>query len=858
MKSRCLDRLRFTWLAVVAVGVSSVTMPSLWAGEPWDAAEMDWPHWRGPEMNGISREKNLPTTWEPGGENIVWEREDLAGRSTPVVMDGLLYTIVRHKPGTKLEGEKVVCVDAATGKTKWESIFNVFLSDVPDTRVGWSSVIADPETNKVFALGVCGYFLCLDAKTGETLWSHSLSEEYGLLSTYGGRTNFPMTYKNLVIISAVVIGYGDMAKPAHRFVAFDQRNGQPVWFEGTALLPEDTTYSSPVLTAFDGEAAMVFASGDGGVHAFQPETGKNIWTYNVSARGINTTPVIAGNTVICGHSEENLDTTKMGALFAIDGTKKGNITKTGEIWRQAEWFVGKSSPIVVDGRVYGCEDTGTMIIADLETGKKIDEVRLGGPMRSSPIYADGKIYILTENGRWWVFKPTEDGVETVERARLRIGESYGSLIVSHGRIYIPTTYGLYCIASPDSEPEADPRPEPPTITPISDDDQPAIAAVVPVESVLRPGQKQEFQIRLYNERGQYLGLADENHPAKLTLTGAGKIGDDGQTYLAPAGNDVVAATVIAKIGDVEADARVRTFPKFPWKFTFDNGVIPEPWVGVRYRHIVIDYNLFRELNQADSQTAQLYLAVMTSFTNGNPKQAVYDDSTPRKTWSDFVAFLGIGESAGNVEAATKALGPALQTLKDKGVISSSKFERWEKEIGASKLAGVRLTVDRGPRKIEGNGVMVKISTIPKGQRSQGWIGPIEHANYTIEADVMGHAKDDKLPDIGIIAQRYTMDMMGASQQLQIRTWPPQLRMAKTINFAWKPKTWYTMKLQASVEGEKAVLRGKVWERDQEEPKEWLLEAIDESPNVIGSPGVFGNAKDSEVFYDRIEVYPNEG
>lgn len=845
-------------LAVFTVSASSMMTPSLSAGEPWDAPEMDWPHWRGPEMNGISREKNLPTTWEPGGENVVWEREDLAGRSTPVVMNGLLYTIVRDKPGTKLEGEKVVCVDAATGKTKWESIFNVFLSDVPDTRVGWSSVIADPETNKVFALGVCGYFLCLDAQTGETLWSHSLSEEYGLLSTYGGRTNFPMTYKNLVIISAVVIGYGDMAKPAHRFVAFDQRNGQPVWFEGTRLLPEDTTYSSPVLTAFDGEAALVFASGDGGVHAFQPETGKTTWTYNVSARGINTTPVIAGNTVICGHSEENLDTTKMGALFAIDGTKKGNITKSGEVWRQAEWFVGKSSPIVIDGRVYACEDTGTMIIADLETGKKIDDVRLGGPMRSSPIYADGKIYLLTENGRWWVFKPSEDGVETVERARLRIGESYGSLIVSHGRIYIPTTYGLYCIASADAEPEADPRPEPPTITPISDDDQPAVAAVVPVESVLKPGQKQEFQIRLYNERGQYLGLSGQNHPAKLSLSGAGSIADDSYTYIAPAGNDVTAATVMATIGDVTATARVRTFPPFPWNFTFDNGVIPEPWVGVRYRHIVIDYNLFRELNQADPQTAQLYLALMTSFTNGNPKQAVYDDSTPRKTWTDFVAFLGIGQSAGSVEESSKTLGPALQTLKEKGVIAGSKFERWEKEFGDAKLAGVRLTVDRGPRKIEGNGVMVKISTIPKGQRSQGWIGPIDHANYTIEADIMGAAKAGKLPDMGLIAQRYTIDLMGASQQLQIRTWPPQLRMAKTMSFEWKPDTWYTMKLQSSVEGDKAVLRGKVWERDQAEPKEWMLEAIDESPNVIGSPGVFGNAKDSEVFYDRIQVYSNEG
>ena len=139
----------------------------------------------------------------------------------------------------------------------------------------------------------------------------------------------PITYKNLVIISAVIIGWGDMAKPAHRFMAFDQRNGEMVWFNGTRLLPDDTTYSGPVLTAFNGEPAMVFASGDGGVYAFQPETGKQIWSYDVSARGISTTPLVVGDKVICGHNQENLDTTKMGALFCLDGTQPRADHRTG-------------------------------------------------------------------------------------------------------------------------------------------------------------------------------------------------------------------------------------------------------------------------------------------------------------------------------------------------------------------------------------------------------------------------------------------------------------------------------------------------------------------------------------------------
>ncbi|VAX35640.1 probable serine/threonine protein kinase related protein, partial [hydrothermal vent metagenome] len=164
---------------------------------------------------------------------------------------------------------------------------------------------------------------------------------------------------------------------------------------------------------------------------------------------------------------------------------------------------------------------------------------------------------------------------------------------------------------------------------------------------------------------------------------------------------------------------------------------------------------------------------------------------------------------------------------------------------------------RGSRKIDGNGVMVKIKTIPKGTRSQSWMGPPDLKNYTISADVRTAMKDGKMPDVGLIGQRYTFDMMGASQQLQIRTWPPQLRMAKTVPFQWKPNVWYRMKMKTSVENGKAVLRGKVWERDKKEPKGWLLEAFDPVPNRTGSPGLFGNAKDAEIFYDNIVIQKNK-
>ena len=226
--------------------VSTLILPSVTLAAESDL--LDWPHWRGPEQNGISREIGLVDELDPRRDNVLWRRDDLGGRCTPIVMGGKLYTIVGAELGTPRQGEKIVCLDAASGETVWENRINVFLSDVPAERTGWASCIGDPTTGRIYALGVCGLFQCLDGDTGETIWSQSLHEEYGLLSTYGGRTNFPIVFEDLVIVSAVIIGWGDSARPTHRFLAFNKESGEIIWFAGTRPLPYDTTYSTPFLT----------------------------------------------------------------------------------------------------------------------------------------------------------------------------------------------------------------------------------------------------------------------------------------------------------------------------------------------------------------------------------------------------------------------------------------------------------------------------------------------------------------------------------------------------------------------------------------------------------------------------------
>ncbi|QDT33291.1 PQQ-like beta-propeller repeat protein [Thalassoglobus polymorphus] len=829
-------------------------------------AEENWPYWRGPDFTNTSAEKNLPAEWDPkGGEgsNVIWA-EHYPTRSTPTLMNDKLYILTTAHPEDESKmGEKVVCIDSKTGKQLWEYAFNVYLSDVPAERVGWSSVTCDPASGNVYALGVCGYFCCLNGETGEVIWDRSLHEEFGLLSTYGGRTNFPLVYEDNVIISAVIIGWGEQAKPAHRFICFDKNNGVPIWFEGTRLLPDDTTYSAPVLAVIEGELQMIFASGDGGVYGFQPRTGKQLWKYMVSGRGINTSPLVVGNKVYCGHSEENLDTTQMGAVFCIDATKRGDLTKTGEVWRQTGFLVGRSSPVMIDGRLYCADDRAKLHCFNPETGEVIGKpVRLGTMMRSNLLVADGKIYAHTANGRGYILKPTEDGAEILYKFRFQRGEeSHGTPIVSNGRIFIPTTGNLYCIGLKDAKVEIGELPPMAKEKNPANDEKPATVVIAPVESLLLPGDRQPMQVRLYNSNGQFIRLAKPEE-VEFELTGPGMMDEDGAYNISKDQETAAATLMVAKVGEISGNARIRVIPQLPWSIDFDNGVIPVTWVGARYRHIPLDFDLLMKLKKDDQLASDLYIYFMTQFKNVGPK-GVFDDSTPRQTWTALLSFTGLADGANrpkNIEDAKKIFGAALQKLTDEKVLSSVEWSQWERPsaVEGETVKEPRLTVTQGERKIDGNGVMCKITTIPKGARSQGWMGHPDFHDYTIEADVYAFERNGKLPDIGLVGQRYTLDMMGASNQLQFRTWTPQMnRFSENVPFVWEANKWYTMKFQTQAQDGKAILKAKVWVKGEEEPAEWTITATDEIGNEIGSPGLFGNAKDSEIFYDNLKVTKNK-
>src|SRR5207244_1395299 len=118
------------------------------------------------------------------------------------------------------------------------------------------------------------------------------------------------------------------------------------------------------------QAAMVFGAGDGSVYAVQPRTGKVLWKYDASIRGINQTPLIHGQTVYCSHSEEMIhENSVVGAFFALDGNSKGDIPAGKEIWNVKGLAVGRSAPLLVDDRMYTINDSAGMVVLNAKNGE---------------------------------------------------------------------------------------------------------------------------------------------------------------------------------------------------------------------------------------------------------------------------------------------------------------------------------------------------------------------------------------------------------------------------------------------------------------------------------------------------------
>ena len=138
---------------------------------------------------------------------------------------------------------------------------------------------------------------------------------------------------------------------------------------------------------------------------------------------------------------------------------------------------------------------------------------------------------------------------------------------------------------------------------------------------------------------------------------------------------------------------------------------------------------------------------------------------------------------------------------------------------------------------DGNTVLMKTARIavPFYRQWYGFIGTPEMAGYTISADVMGEQVRDNLPNMGITAHRYILQLVGNEQKLRVSAWDAVPRVAKETHFDWEPNTWYRLKMTVKADGDSAHVLGKVWKRSDAEPSSWNLTLTDDNPNRTGPP-----------------------
>lgn len=727
---------------------------------PGSALANDWTNWRGPEKNGVSRETNLPDDLD----DVLWMKDDLGCRSTPIVMNGKVYIVSKIGEGED-EQERVVCMDAQTGDVLWEHRFGIFFTPIVSVRLGWTVPFGDPETGNVYAHGTQGLLFCFDGATGEVKWQKSLTEEFGRITGYGGRVTSPIVEGDLVIISMISSNWGAHGGGGVRFLAFDKRSGELVWWSTTGIRPSNTYRCVPVVTTINGERILISGGGDGHLHAFQVNTGAKVWSFEFGNGAMNPAPVVEGNRLYAAHGEEIPGRATVGRLACLDISG----SEPAIVWEKDGIEFKYPSPMLKGDQLFLPDRQGRLYCFDANTGERLWRAKFGRNCTGSPAYGDGKIYLSSVHGYFHILDANNKG-KRLSRKRFQPSdpefdvEVQGSAAIANGCVYFGTTEEFYCLGKyQETNVELPPQPAVPGANP---NGEPTHLQVVPAEVTLKAGDRVDFKAKLFDSKGRFVKSTSIALSPAAMKQGPGIAPDvtlpvlrgviDKASFTAPTINGGQLGTLVATDGDLRAIIRVRQAPTLPYTEDFEStgpGVVPGGWTNTQLRYV----------------TTQL------------------DD---------------------------------------------------------------------------GNTVLMKTAKIavPFYRQWYAFIGTPDQAGYTIGADVMGETVRDNLPNMGVTAHRYILQMVGNEQKLRVSAWDAVPRVAKEIDFAWEPNQWYRLKLKVENEGEHARVLGKAWKRGEREPAQWSLQLTDRNANPSGAPGLYGSAlgiqppsPGTPIYFDNIVV-----
>ncbi len=367
---------------------------------PLAFASDNWPQFRGPDGTGHSDATGLPTEWGEG-KNIVWKTPiHDRGWSSPVVFGKQVWLTTASKDGRQLFA---LCLDRDTGKI----IRDIKLFDVAQPQYAHPfNTYASPtpviEQGRVYITFGSPGTAAIDTKTFKVIWERRDFE----CNHFRGSGSSPVIFRNLLLMH--------FDGSDHQFVvALDKNTGRTIWRTNRSIDFQDLdkngkpaaegdlrkAFSTPHVVQLNGRWEMI-SLGAKAAYSYDPFTGKELW--RVEERGqhsASTRPVLGFGMIFYPTGFSN------GQLYAVRTGGNGLITDTHVAWRVKRGASNKPSILLIGDLIYMIGDTGIATCVEAKTGEIVWQQRIGGEYSASPVYADGKIWMFSEEGKTTVIKP---------------------------------------------------------------------------------------------------------------------------------------------------------------------------------------------------------------------------------------------------------------------------------------------------------------------------------------------------------------------------------------------------------------------------------------------------------------------
>lgn len=410
------------------------------------AADFGWPARFGPHANSIvpdSEARGIPATWdESTGTNIVWKVAlPEHGHSTPAIRNGRVWLTSASEDGTK---QYIDCLDSTTGEQLHHRL--LFENEDPEPLNNPINTYASPTcivTDDAVFVHFGSYGTArIDPQTINVVWERRDIE----CRHYRGPGSSPLLHDNLLILTFDGID-------AQFLMGLDATTGENVWRTARTTdygdLDENgqpkregdlrKAYSTPGITTVDGRAQVV-SVGSRAAFAYDVLTGKELWTLRHDDYNAAAPPLFFENLVI-------LNTGSSGAnLVGIDlnETTRGDITDSHVVWDKTKGNSRLAAPVLFDDRVFMVTHAGAGVCVDAASGKELKKTRIGGTFVSSPLIANGLVYVGNEDGIVVVFR-ADESMEIVAKNKLSAGMR-ASPAAAGGKLYLRTLQHLYCIS----------------------------------------------------------------------------------------------------------------------------------------------------------------------------------------------------------------------------------------------------------------------------------------------------------------------------------------------------------------------------------------------------------------------------